>query len=68
MRFTVHLINILLLTAVLLISGCSILNPTPAPPPEPPPAQTKSEKFIAPDVEAPTAIESAIIWSEKYAK
>jgi septal ring factor EnvC (AmiA/AmiB activator) len=68
MRFAVNIIVATVFTAMLLMGGCSILNPQAPSATEPPPAQVQSEKFVEPDVKAPTAVESALIWSEKYTK
>jgi septal ring factor EnvC (AmiA/AmiB activator) len=72
MRFAVNIVITTAFTAVLLLSGCSAIgeqfSPKTPSAPEPPPAQVKSEKFVAPDAEAPTAVESTLIWSEKYTK
>lgn len=59
---------IIIISAALSINGCSIFtSKTPAEPVTAPP-QTQSEKFIQPDIKGPTAVESAIIWSDKYTK
>jgi predicted nuclease with TOPRIM domain len=68
MRCASNLITAMSMTAIVLISGCSTLNSKAPAAPEPPPAQTQSEKFVESDVKTPTAVENAIIWSDKYTK
>jgi hypothetical protein len=65
MRYAVPYITI---AALLFVGGCSVLDAKNSAPPETPPPQAKSEKFVEPDVKSQTAVESAIIWSDKYTK
>lgn len=68
MRYAVHCITIAAIAGLLSVGGCSTLDAKTSDPPETPPPQAKSEKFVEPDVKSQTAVESAIIWSDKYTK
>jgi len=68
MKYAVNCMTLAMITALLSVGGCATLDSKNPAPPETPPPQTKSEKFVEPDVKATTAVESAIIWSDKYTK
>jgi hypothetical protein len=68
MKYAMNCITLVALATLLSIGGCSALDAKNPTPPETPPPQTKSEKFVEPDVKSQTAVESAIIWSDKYTK
>ena len=54
--------------AVLSIGGCSILNPKPLLRLKRRPRKHRAKNSSNPDVKSATAVENAIIWSDKYTK
>jgi predicted nuclease with TOPRIM domain len=68
MKYASNYITLVAITAILTIGGCAAFESKAIAPPETPPPQTNSEKFIEPNVKETTAVESAIIWSDKYTK
>jgi hypothetical protein len=68
MKYAANRTTLAVITALLSIGGCAAFESKAPTPPETPPPQTQSEKFVKPDVKSPTAVENAIIWSDKYTK
>jgi predicted nuclease with TOPRIM domain len=70
MQLKANLIITAAVTVFLFIGGCSVFTDQSSPNASapPPPAQTEKEKFVEPDAKTPTAVENALIWSEKYTK
>ena len=68
MKYAMNCLTLTTIAALLSIGGCAAFESKAPAPPETPPPQTKSEKFVEPNVKETTAVESAIIWSDKYTK
>jgi septal ring factor EnvC (AmiA/AmiB activator) len=68
MKYAANCITLVAVAALLSVGGCAAFDSKTPAAPETPPPQIKSEKFVEPNTKETTAVESAIIWSDKYTK